>query len=48
MQYRETNIFSEYIEKQKKEVNYLKTVAEKLQILNKEVKEENDKWEARK
>ena len=48
MQYRETNIFSEYIEKQKNEVNYLKTVAEKLQILNKKVKEENDKWEVRK
>lgn len=41
-------MIEKYIEKQKNEVNYLKLVAEKLQALNKEIKEENDKWEVRK
>lgn len=36
------------IEKNDKEVKFLKNAAEKLQELNRELKEENDKWEARK
>ena len=38
-------MFSEYLEKQKKETDYLKSVAENLQLLNKEIKEENDKYD---
>ena len=35
------------IEKNNKEVEFLKNTAEKLQELNKELKEENDKWEVK-
>ena len=35
------------IEKNNKEVEFLKNAAEKLQELNKELKEENDKWEVK-
>lgn len=35
------------IEKNDKEVEFLKNVAEKLQELNKELKEENNKWEVK-
>ena len=38
-------MFSEYLEKQKKETDYLKSVAENLQLLNKELKEDNDKYD---
>ena len=38
-------MFSEYVEKQKKETDYLKSVAENLQLLNKELKEYNDKYD---
>lgn len=36
------------IEKNNKEIQFLKNAAEKLQELNKELKEENDKWEVKK
>lgn len=36
------------IEKNDKEVEFLKNVAEKLRELNKELKEENNKWEVKK
>nr|DAX50228.1 MAG TPA: hypothetical protein [Caudoviricetes sp.] len=35
------------IEKNDKEVKFLKNAVEKLQELNKELKEENDKWEVK-
>ena len=35
-------------EKNDKEVEFLKNAAEKLQELNKELKEENNKWEVKK
>lgn len=38
-------MFSEYLEKQKKETDYLKSVAENLKLLNKELKEDNDKYD---
>ena len=37
--------FSEYLENQRKETNYLKSIAENLQLLNKELKEDNDKYD---
>ena len=36
------------IEKNNKEIQFLKNAAEKLQELNNELKEENDKWEVKK
>ena len=36
------------IKKKNKEVKFLKNAAEKLQELNKGLKEENDKWEVKK
>lgn len=36
------------IEKNNKEVEFLKNTAEKIQELNKELKEENDRWEVKK
>lgn len=38
-------MFSEYLENQRKETNYLKSIAENLQLLNKELKEDNDKYD---
>ena len=38
-------MFSEYLENQRKETNYLKSIAENLQLLNKESKEDNDKYD---
>ena len=38
-------MFSEYLENQRKETNYLKNIAENLQLLNKELKEDNDKYD---
>ena len=38
-------MFSEYLENQRKETNYLKSIAENLQLLNKELKEYNDKYD---
>ena len=35
------------MEKNDKEVEFLKNAAEKLQELNKELKEENNKWEVK-
>lgn len=35
------------IEKNNKEVEFLKNTAEKLHELNRELKEENDKWEVK-
>ena len=35
------------IKKKNKEVEFLKNAAEKLQELNKELKEENNKWEVK-
>nr|DAY25004.1 MAG TPA: hypothetical protein [Caudoviricetes sp.] len=36
------------IEQNNRNLNYMKAMAEKLQELNKELKEENDKWEVKK
>ena len=36
------------IEQNNRNLNYMKEMAEKLQELNKELKEENDKWEVKK
>ena len=38
-------MFSEYLENQRKETNYLKSIAKNLQLLNKELKEDNDKYD---
>lgn len=38
-------MFSEYLENQRKETNYLKSIAENLQLLNKELKVDNDKYD---
>ena len=38
-------MFSKYLENQRKETNYLKSIAENLQLLNKELKEDNDKYD---
>ena len=38
-------MFSEYLENQRKETNYLKSIAQNLQLLNKELKEDNDKYD---
>ena len=38
-------MFSEYLENQRKETNYLKSIAENLQLLIKELKEDNDKYD---
>ncbi|WP_455043147.1 enterotoxin type A [Leptotrichia buccalis] len=38
-------MFNEYLENQRKETNYLKSIAENLQLLNKELKEDNDKYD---
>ena len=38
-------MFSEYLENQRKETNYLKSIVENLQLLNKELKEDNDKYD---
>ena len=38
-------MFSEYLENQRKETNCLKSIAENLQLLNKELKEDNDKYD---
>ena len=38
-------MFSEYLENQRKETNYLKSIAENLKLLNKELKEDNDKYD---
>ncbi len=38
-------MFSEYLENQRKETNYLKSIAENLQLLNKELKADNDKYD---
>ena len=38
-------MFSEYLENQRKETNYLKSIAQNLQLLNKESKEDNDKYD---
>ena len=38
-------MFDDYIKKQNASLNFFKNVAKNLQELNKELKQDNDKWE---
>ena len=38
-------MFDDYIKKQNTSLNFFKNVAKNLQELNKELKQDNDKWE---
>ena len=40
-------MFDDYIKKQNASLSFLKNAAKNLQELNKELKEDNDKWEER-
>ncbi|RRD39287.1 enterotoxin type A [Leptotrichia sp. OH3620_COT-345] len=40
-------MFNKYLENQKKEIEYLKIIAKRLESMNKELKEENDRWKGK-